>query len=111
MIPPFDEFGNLPFGIHRCTVEELVTRFGFGSPEREAKTEELLELIGCDVDVIILPDTGYPRDQHAIIDENAAWPFTQVLVAADDADLDRWALEDFGTDRMERQKGVVEVIL
>jgi len=39
------------------------------------------------------------------------WPFLQVLVAADDADLEIWAIADFGTDREGRPKGVVEVIL
>ena len=40
-----------------------------------------------------------------------SWPFLQIIIAADDADLERWALEDFGTDRRQRAKGVVEVIL
>jgi len=39
------------------------------------------------------------------------WPFLQVIYAADDADLEQWALEDFGTDRRSRSQGVVEVIL
>jgi hypothetical protein len=36
---------------------------------------------------------------------------TQVLLVADDDDLERWVLHDFGTDRNQRPKGVVEVIL
>ena len=39
------------------------------------------------------------------------WPFLQILFAADEADLERWARDDFGTDREGRDKGVVEVIL
>jgi len=39
------------------------------------------------------------------------WPFLHVLVAADQADLEAWAMRDFGTDRQRRPKGVVEVIL
>jgi hypothetical protein len=34
MLPPFDQYGLLPPGIHRCTVDELVERFGTGSEER-----------------------------------------------------------------------------
>lgn len=134
MIPPFDDFGNLPHGIYRCSVEEIVERFGTGSPEREVQTEELLELIAWakkaavkrlivngsyatnkvapnDVDVIILPGPGYPADEQSIGDENVTWPFLQVIVAADDNDFDRWALEDFGTDRNLYEKGVLEIIL
>ena len=39
------------------------------------------------------------------------WPFFHVLVAADDDDLEAWAMQDFGADRQRRPKGVVEVIL
>src|ERR1017187_1792205 len=44
-------------------------------------------------------------------DEELLWPFLHILVAADDDDLVRWVLQDFGTDRYLRPKGVVEVIL
>ena len=43
MLPPFDEHGNLPPGIHRCTIEELIQHFGTGSVEREVEIQELLE--------------------------------------------------------------------
>jgi len=45
MLPPFDDFGNLPAGIHSCTIEELVSRFGTGSEERETEINELLNFI------------------------------------------------------------------
>ncbi len=41
MLPPFDDLGNLPPGIHPCDTDELVARFGSGSPEREIETQEL----------------------------------------------------------------------
>lgn len=41
MIPDFDEFGYLPPGIHAATLDEVVARFGSGSPEREVETQEL----------------------------------------------------------------------
>ena len=134
MLPAFDEFGNLPPGIHPATLEELVQRFGAGSPERDIEGQELLEFIGWarlsgvhrvvvngsfvtakvapnDVDLIILPGPDFPLDQLPIPDEEVHWPFLQVLVAADEEDLEHWALQDFGTDRDQRPKGVVEVIL
>lgn len=45
MLPPFDEHGYLPPGIHRCNAEALVQRFGVGSPEREVETSELVQFI------------------------------------------------------------------
>ena len=50
-----------------------------------------------DVDVIVLPGAGaQPTSERS---HEIQWPFLQVIYAADDADLKRWALEDFGTDR------------
>lgn len=64
-----------------------------------------------DVDVVILPGPGYPGDQDSATKGDLNWPFLQVLIAADDEDLVAWALQDFGTDRHGRPKGVVEVLL
>src|SRR5262245_47505294 len=84
MLPPFDDYGNLPAGIHRCTVEERAPRFGSGSEERITEISELLHFIEAakragvrrllvngsfvtgklapnDVDVVFLPGPGYPR--------------------------------------------------
>lgn len=135
MLPDFDEFGNLPPGIHPATIEEIILRFGIGSPERDVEGQELLEFVkwarlagvrrliidgsfvtakeaSNDVDLVILPGPDYPGDQaRADGDDDVSWPFLHVLVAADDEDLRRWVTEDFGTDRLLRSKGVVEVIL
>ena len=40
-----------------------------------------------------------------------SWPYLQIFVADDNADLEAWAFQDFGTDREDHRKGVVEVIL
>lgn len=132
-LPPFDQSGNLPRGIHRASLEEIVDRFGHGSPEREVEIRELMELIAWakqhsvrrliingsfvtekrdpnDIDVVLLP----PRDerrQEMTFEGDPTWPFLQILFAADDDDLERWASDDFGTDRNGCPKGVVEVIL
>jgi hypothetical protein len=134
MLPPLNEDGYLPVGIHRCTFEELVQRFGHGSPERQVEIRELEQLVQWatragilrlivngsfvtaklepnDVDVIILPGPGYPEREKPAIEAVALWPFIHLTVAADDADVETWAVLDFGTDRDLRPKGVVEVLL
>ena len=134
MLPPFDRFGYLPRGIHSCDEQELVARFGSGSSEREVETQELLSFVAWarsagirrvivngsyatakvapnDVDVVILPGDGYPRGEKAWHEQTTQWPFLQVFVAVDESDLEDWSLQDFGTDRKQRAKGVVEVIL
>ena len=40
MLPPFDESGNLPRGIHTASIDEIADRFGHGSPEREVEFRE-----------------------------------------------------------------------
>ena len=45
MLPDFNEHGYLPPGIHPCTLEEVVSRFGHGSPEREVETDELIKFV------------------------------------------------------------------
>jgi hypothetical protein len=134
MLPPFDDIGHLPPGIHPCSVAELVARFGSGSEERETEISEILIFIEAartagisrlmvngsfvtgklapnDVDIVILPGPDYPRQSRRLDDDELVWPFLQIIVAADDADFEAWATRQFATDRMNRPKGVVEVIL
>jgi hypothetical protein len=40
-LPEFNEFGDLPEGLHRASLEEVVARFGSGSPQRQAVTDRL----------------------------------------------------------------------
>lgn len=134
MLPAFDDFGNLPPGIHPCSVAELVARFGSGSEEREAEISELWRFIEAakttgvrrllvngsfvtgklapnDVDVVFLPGSDYPRHGQKLDGAELVWPFLQIIVAADDADFEAWATRQFATDRRKRPKGVVEVML
>jgi hypothetical protein len=134
MLPPFDDYGNLPAGIHLCTLEELAARFGSGSEERATEISELLQFIEAakrtgvrrlmvngsfvtgklapnDVDVVILPGPDYPRHGPRLDNDELVWPFLQIIVAADEADFEAWAIRQFATDRRRRPKGVVEVIL
>ena len=134
MLPPFDDFGNLPQGIHRCSVAELVARFGSGSDERAAEISELVRFIEAaktagvrrllvngsfvtdklspnDVDIVFLPGSDYPRQSQPLDNDELVWPFLQIITAADDADFEAWATRQFATDRRKRPKGVVEVLL
>jgi predicted nucleotidyltransferase len=134
MLPDFDENGCLPAGIHRCGDDELLRRFGEGSPEREVEAKELSDFIlwarragvrriivngsyvtdkltPNDVDIVIVLGDDYPRDEMPLADDETRWPFLQIMVAVDDEDIEAWAYEDFGTDRLEHSKGVVEVNL
>ena len=134
MLPPFDDFGNLPPGIHPCSMAELVARFGSGSDERTAEISELVRFIEAaktagvrrllvngsfvtakpspnDVDIVFLPGTDYPYQSRPLDEDELVWPFLQIIIAADDADFEAWATRQFATDRRRRPKGVVEVLL
>jgi len=114
-------------------MEEIVERFGHGSPEREVEARELTEFVAWakqngvrrlvingsfvtdkrdpnDVDIVLLPHKEW-RQREMLTEIESAWPFLQILIAADEVDLERWAVDDFGTDRDGREKGVVEVLL
>jgi hypothetical protein len=134
MLPPFDDFGNLPPGIHSSSMAELVARFGIGSEERGAEISELVQFIKAaktagvrrllvngsfvtakpspnDVDVVFLPGADYPRQSQPLDGDELVWPFLQIIIAADDADFEAWATRQFATDRRKRPKAVVEVLL
>lgn len=134
MLPPLNEYGFLPPDIHPCDMDELVAGFGFGSPEREVETQELIDFIAWarragiarvivngsyasakkarnDVDIVALPKPDYPRDELPCSQQESRWPFLQIFIAVDEIDLEEWSLRDFGTDRHQRAKGVVEVNL
>ena len=64
-----------------------------------------------DVDIVFLPGADYPARGQALDRDELVWPFLQIIVAADDADFEAWARRQFATDRGNRPKGVVEVIL
>jgi len=43
-LPDFDEDGDLPVGVHRATLAEVLARFGQGTPQRQAVTARFLEI-------------------------------------------------------------------
>ena len=43
-LPGFDHKGELPAGVHRATMDEVVAHFGSGTPQRQAVTARLLRV-------------------------------------------------------------------
>jgi hypothetical protein len=134
MIPDFDPQGNLPPGIHVCTLDEVVARCGQGSPERQVETTELIQFVQWarqagvkrllvdgsyitdkvspnDADLVVLPGPGYPLQGGSITTSVAQWPFLHIMIAVDESDLQQWAVVDFGTDRMGNPRGILEIQL
>ena len=85
MIPPFDENGYLPPGIHPASLDEIKDRFGGESELRRVQIESLQWLVDLarragvkrlvingsfttdvfepnDVDCVLLIEAGFPRD-------------------------------------------------
>ncbi len=134
MLPDFDENGNLPPGIYRCTIEEVAARFGSGSPERETEIAELRRCVQWakdagiirlivdgsfttakaepnDVDLVILLDPSFDKTQLDLLGLERLWPFLHVIIAGDEADLESWASADFAFDREDNPRGVLEIVL
>lgn len=43
-IPEFDNHGDLPLGVHKASLEEVIERFGQGTPQRQLVTARLLRI-------------------------------------------------------------------
>jgi hypothetical protein len=44
LLPAFDEQGDLPVGVHQATLDEVLTRFGHGTPQRQLVTTQLMRI-------------------------------------------------------------------
>lgn len=133
MIPPFDNDGRLPPGVHVATVDEVEARFGRGSELRRVQFESLRWMIDLatragvrrivlnssfvtdiiepnDVDCVLLIGPGFPANSTAEAELEAGLPFIEIRLVGD-VDFDEFVNVIFATDRMGNPKGVVEVIL
>jgi hypothetical protein len=133
VLPDFNEHGYLSRGIHVSTIDVLAARFGSASPERQAQTNELRDFAAWardagvirwvvdgsyvtsrvdpnDVDVVILPGPDYPRQQLPALVGRDRWPYLHIQVAVDVVDFEQWATLDFGLDRNNIPRGVVEIV-
>jgi hypothetical protein len=103
MIPPFDENGFLPAGIHPATLEEIDVRFGQSSEIRRVQMDSVRWMIDLalrsgvkrlvlngsfvtdiiepmDVDCVLLVATGYPTDPAAEEELEKGMPFLDVAI-------------------------------
>ena len=133
MIPPFDQHGYLPSGIHLATLEEIRHRFGQTSELRRSQMESLEWLIPTckragiirliingsfvtdveepnDVDCALLAGDGYNPQSMAAAALDKGLPFLSLQIVREAA-FDQLARTFFATDRLGRSKGVVEVVL
>lgn len=132
MIPPFNELGYLPPGIHPATLDEVDARFGQMSELRRVQMDSVQWLIELarqagisrivlngsfvtdrmepeDVDCVLLTGPSYPADSNAVEKLEAGLPFMDIAVAGQ-LDFDRFLSKIFGLDRYLVSKGVVEVV-
>lgn len=43
-LPDFEDSGDLPAGVHRATMSEVLKRFGHGTPQRQLVTASLVRV-------------------------------------------------------------------
>jgi hypothetical protein len=132
MIPPFDESGYLPPGIHTATAEEVGQRFGHSSELRRVQMESIRWMIELardsgaeriilngsfvtdiiepnDVDCTILVKPRNRRNRRAIAKLRKGLPFLDLAMVRQEA-FDEYVYEVFSADRMGQPKGMIEVI-
>ena len=133
MIPPLEDNGYLPPGIHRAPLDEIEARFGSESELRQVQMESLHWLVDLarqagirrlvldgsfvtetyepnDVDCVLLlePDRSY---DHSALDEIAdGFPFLEVQLV-EPPEFSLLVEQFFATDRQNIPKGLVEVDL
>jgi hypothetical protein len=133
MIPPFDEFGCLPPGIHPATLNEIESRFGQLSELRRVQMESVRWMVDLalragaerivlngsfvtdimepnDVDCVLLIGRGFPAEAAAGTEFDAGLPFMEMKLVGQ-ADFDEYVNVTFGSDRMGIPKGMIEVML
>jgi hypothetical protein len=133
MIPPFNENGYLPPGVHKATLDEVAERFGWQSDIRRDQMESLRWLMGMaqklrlqrlvlngsfvtaetepnDVDCVLLLAPDLPRDYSAEEELLEGLPFLEIELV-DQVDFDRLVGHFFATDRHDNPKGMIEVVL
>ena len=132
MIPPLNEHGYLPPGLHAASLDEVIDRFGHGSELREAQAQSLRWLlplcIQAGIDKLLLNGTFVtnvvdPNDVDCVLlappdyDESApaaqrildGLPFLELRVVNED-DYAWYSTVLFASDRAMIPKGVIEVL-
>jgi hypothetical protein len=133
MIPPFDDSGFLPAGIHPATLADIEARFGRQSELRRVQMESIRWMVDLamragvqrivlngsfvsdimepnDVDCALLLAADYPRDAAASAELITGLPFLEIL-RVDEPGFDRLVDRFFATDRHGVAKGMIEVLI
>lgn len=134
MIPPFNDSGFLPAGVHPATFGEIAERFG-GPPElRRVQMESVRWMIDLalragvrrivlngsfvtdimepnDVDCVLLFPLERPADIRAFRELRGGLPFVSTVVVRSVGRFDEYVRGIFAEDRFGTPKGVIEVTL
>lgn len=131
MIPPFNDDGYLPSGIHIASLEEISARFGEESELRRVQMESLRWLVELarragverivvngsfvtdklepnDVDCVLLIGPAFPREQKAESELLAGLPFINLELVDQEA-FRQFTERTFATDVNLVPKGMLEV--
>lgn len=132
MIPPFDETGCLPPGVHPATLNEVDARFGQLSELRRVQMESLRWMVELakragvqqiilngsfvtdiiepnDVDCVLLA-VDVVKDRAAEEELLQGLPFLEIALVGHD-DFNELVNVTFASDRFGKPKGMIEVIL
>jgi hypothetical protein len=132
MIPPFNESGYLPPGVHPATLDEIEQHFGQMSEIRRVQFEsvrwmvELATRAGVqrivlngsfvtdiiepgDVDCVLLVGRRTRQHRAALKELRKGLPFLSIIIARARA-FDEYVDDIYATDRNDAPKGMVEVI-
>ena len=132
MIPPFNESGFLPAGIHPATLPEIQQCFGSSSKLRRVQMDSVRWMIDLalqagverivlngsfttdilepnDVDCVLLWSPGIRRGRSALQQLRHGLPFLSIALV-DQNGFDELVDDFFATDRLGIQKGMIEVI-
>jgi hypothetical protein len=133
LIPPLNEYGYLPPGVHSATLDEVLVHFGQGSEQREAQAQSLRWLLPLCRQARILKllingsfvtDQAEPNDVDCVLlagqdyDESApsaqrilnGLPFLELRVVNQE-DYLWYSSVMFASDRAMIAKGVIEVAI
>jgi hypothetical protein len=133
MIPPFNESGFLPPGVHSATLSEIRERFGGPSEIRRAQMDSVVWLIDLavragvrriilngsfvtdimepnDVDCVLLIGPETAKESAAEDELLQGLPFLDISLVGP-KDFDYFVQRFFALDRSQRSKGMIEVVL
>jgi hypothetical protein len=131
MIPPFNDLGYLPPGVHPATLEEVDARFGAQSEIRRVQMESVREMVDLaararvkrivlngsfvtdtiepvDVDCVVLIDQGTGLGLAALRELRKGLPFLDLKIARARA-FEEYVHHVFATDRLGHRKGIIEL--